>query len=235
MKPITTLLTGGLAAALFLSACQPIDLTGGEPGGPAPIASLEPETQASVDAAIALLAEKLGRPAAEILFVEATSVEFSDSCLGIAIPEAMCAAVITPGYRVTLSAGDLAYVVHTNQDASYALENEARLLWGRTGGFAGVCQALEIERDGVIVAGPCGSLDTVELTEAERAQLLEWLARFGETRFTSDDLADGTVVADGFVDDLYLVGTGTATPNAAEKQAMLDWAAEVYTRLTTQS
>jgi hypothetical protein len=41
-------------------------------------------------------------------------------------------------------------------------------------------------------------------------------------------------VADGFVDDLYFVGTGTELPTAEEQQAMLDWAAAVYTRLTTQ-
>lgn len=234
MKLTSPLLTGVFAAALALAACAPIVQPDGGPAGPAPTASPKPAAQVAQDAALAKLAEQLGIPVTDIVVVSAAPTEFSDSCLGIANPAAMCAAVITPGFRVTLTANDLAYVFHTNQDASTVLENPARLIWGRTGGIAGVCQSLEIVRDGAVGAGPCGSVITVELTKAERAQLLEWMSAFGEIRFTSAELNGDVVVADGFEDDLYLVGTGTATPTSTEKQAMLEWAASVYGRLTTQ-
>ena len=235
MKLTSPLLTGALAAALLLGACVPVDLPGGGPAGPAPTSSPEPAHQTAQDAARAMLAEKLGIPVADIVVVSATPTEFSDSCLGIAIPEAMCAAVITPGFRVTLSANDLAYVYHTNQDASAVLENQARIIWGRTGGIAGVCQALEIVRDGEAAAGPCGSVAPIELTEAEREQLAQWLTTFGEFRVTTAELNGDVVVADGFEDDLFVVGTGTAEPTLADKQALLDWAASVYGRVTSGS
>ncbi len=240
MKP-TSLLFGALAAALMIAACQPVTMP--NPNGPAssdatptPIAmpTVDPEVVAAQAAAAVKLAESLGIEIADVTAVSATPTEFSDSCLGIPNPLALCAAVLTPGYRVTLTANGVSYVIHTNQDASVVIENQARVIWGRTGGIAGVCQTLELVRNGAMTAGPCNESAAIELTEAEQAQLDEWLARFGEVRFTSDELNGGTVVADGFVDDLYFVGTGTELPTAEEQQAMLDWAAAVYTRLTTQ-
>ncbi len=234
MKKTSPFLLGALTAALWLAACAPVDLPSGGPAGPAPTPTTTPDpaTQAARDAAIKALAEKLGVPVGDITVVDQTPVEYTDGCLGIAMPGVMCAQVITQGYRITMSAKGLAYVYHVNQDGSVALENQARLIWNRTGGFAGVCQALEIVRDGAVSAGPCDAVGTVELNDAERTQLLEWLGKFGEVRFTTEDVS-GPIPADGFLDDIYLVGTGTDTPTAADKQAMLDWAAEVYGRLTT--
>lgn len=234
MKKTSPFLLGALTAALWLAACAPVDLPSGGPAGPAPTPTTTPDpaTQAARDAAIKALAEKLGVSVGDITLVDQTPVEYTDGCLGIAMPGVMCAQVITQGYRITMSAKGLAYVYHVNQDGSVALENQARLIWNRTGGFAGVCQALEIVRDGAVSAGPCDAVGTVELNDAERTQLLEWLGKFGEVRFTTEDVS-GPIPADGFLDDIYLVGTGTDTPTAADKQAMLDWAAEVYGRLTT--
>ena len=234
-----SLMLGALAAALLVAACQPVSVpSSGGPassdGTPVVLPSLEPEVTVAQAAAAAKLAESLGVDLADITAITATPVEFSDSCLGIPNPVALCAAVVTPGYRITLTADGATYVVHTNEDASVVIENPARVIWGRTGGIAGVCQTLELVRDGAMTAGTCGEAADITLTAEEQAQLDKWLARFGEVRFTSEDLNGGTVVADGFVDDLYFVGTGTETPTADEQQAMLDWAAAVYTRLTTQ-
>lgn len=234
-----SLLLGTVAAALLIAACQPVTVpnSGGpasSDGTPVALPSLEPEVVAAQAAAAAKLAESLGVDVAAITAISATPVEFSDSCLGIPNPVALCAAVVTPGYRITLTADGTTYVVHTNEDASVVLENPARVIWGRTGGIAGVCQTLELVRGGATTAGTCGQAADVELTAEEQAQLDKWLTRFGEVRFTSDDLNGGTVVADGFVDDLYFVGTGTEMPTPEEQQAMLDWAAAVYTRLTTK-
>ena len=238
MKKTSPFVLGALTVALWLAACAPVDLPSGGPAGPAPTPTTtptttpDPTTQAARDAAIKALADKLGVPVADITVIDQTPAEYTDACLGIAMPGMLCAQVITQGYRITLSANGLAYVYHVNHDGSVALENPARLIWNRTGGIAGVCQALEIVRDGAVSAGPCDAVGAVELTKAERTQLLEWLGKFGEVRFTAEDVS-GPIPADGFEDDLYLVGTGIEIPTAADKQAMLDWAAQVYGRLTT--
>lgn len=51
-----------------------------------------------------------------VLSVEATN--WPDSCLGAEQPGEMCAAVITPGFKITLDADGQDYVLHTNEDGS---------------------------------------------------------------------------------------------------------------------
>lgn len=42
------------------------------------------------------------------------AVDFPDACLGVPIPNAMCAQVITPGYQIVLSAGGQTYEVRAD-------------------------------------------------------------------------------------------------------------------------
>lgn len=51
-----------------------------------------------------------------VLSVEAT--DWPDSCLGAEQPGEMCAAVITPGFKIVLDANGQKYVLHTNADGS---------------------------------------------------------------------------------------------------------------------
>lgn len=44
--------------------------------------------------------------------------EWPDACLGLLDKEAMCAQVITPGYKVTLEAGGKTYIYRTNASGS---------------------------------------------------------------------------------------------------------------------
>lgn len=71
---------------------------------PAPVA--EAPGARSVEAftgnAIELMAEWLGVPASELGVESAEGLVWPDACAGTASPNAVCAAVLTPGYRVVL-------------------------------------------------------------------------------------------------------------------------------------
>lgn len=87
----------------------------GEGGGMLPPEGNYP---AAVMAALAQLAESQSLQPAAITVVEYEAVEWSDACLGVNRPGEMCAQVITPGYRIVLSANGNQYVFHTNTDGS---------------------------------------------------------------------------------------------------------------------
>lgn len=61
------------------------------------------------------LAAELGISSSEITIVSVEAVEWSDSCLGLGGAEEMCAAMITPGYRVILEAQGKEYDLHTDE------------------------------------------------------------------------------------------------------------------------
>jgi hypothetical protein len=69
---------------------------------------------AAVLAALGVLSETLGIPVEQIKVVSAEEVQWANSCLDLGGPAEICAAVITPGFRVTLSAGGQEYVFHTD-------------------------------------------------------------------------------------------------------------------------
>jgi hypothetical protein len=71
-----------------------------------------------VTRAKAFLADKLGIDAETIQLVDAQAVEWPDSCLGVQTPGIMCAMHVVDGYRITLSADDQTYEVHSNLDGS---------------------------------------------------------------------------------------------------------------------
>jgi inhibitor of cysteine peptidase len=66
-----------------------------------------------------MLRQVLGTSDVQILNAEAT--DFPDSCLGLAPEGTACAAVMTPGYIVTLAAGGERYVYHTDQTGGQVL------------------------------------------------------------------------------------------------------------------
>jgi hypothetical protein len=72
----------------------------------------------AVAAAQAALAQQTGVALERIRLVEATPVEWTDSCLGAGRPEESCLQVITPGWRIILEADGVQYLIHTNQDGS---------------------------------------------------------------------------------------------------------------------
>ncbi len=89
-----------------------------EPEAGVPETPASPEGPAAVVSARSILARHLGIAEASISVVSYEYVEWPSACLGIEKPGQMCATVITPGYRVILSAEGRTYQVHTNQSGS---------------------------------------------------------------------------------------------------------------------
>jgi len=61
------------------------------------------------------LANKLGITSDQVEVVSVEAVEWPDSCLGVVIPDTMCAEVITPGYRILLQTEGRDYELHTDE------------------------------------------------------------------------------------------------------------------------
>ena len=62
-----------------------------------------------------VLSVETGIPSYEILLVSSETVDWPDSCLGLAQSDEFCAQVITPGYRIILGTLDREYEFHTDR------------------------------------------------------------------------------------------------------------------------
>ncbi len=78
----------------------------------------------AVEAAKAFV-EKEANSSAIVLSVN--KVDWSDSCLGIVDPAASCLAAITPGYNLTIYAGESEYEIHTTEDGSHVVKAGVRV------------------------------------------------------------------------------------------------------------
>jgi hypothetical protein len=83
---------------------------------PSPI---DPGLQGLIDRIKEDLAGRLAIPADAIEVAELTEVEWSDSSLDCPQPDMSYLPVITPGYRIVLSANDQAYEYHSNRDTYF--------------------------------------------------------------------------------------------------------------------
>lgn len=70
---------------------------------------------AAVLQARSLLADQLGVSAEEITIISVEEVEWTDSCFGLGGAAEMCAAEITPGWRVILDVNGQEYEVRSNK------------------------------------------------------------------------------------------------------------------------
>jgi hypothetical protein len=126
---VKSLVASLILLAALLVACGP---TGAEPEVEEPAATPTtevpqptaetptgemPPVDGSADAtaaAVSFLAGYLGVAEEEIQVVSVVPTEFSDSCLGLGQANESCLQAITPGYVVTLSAGDQPFTLHTD-------------------------------------------------------------------------------------------------------------------------
>jgi hypothetical protein len=65
-----------------------------------------------------LVAENTNTEIGKVIVLTAFEKEWSDSCLGLGGPAESCAAVITPGYEVTVQASGKEYTYRTNSDGT---------------------------------------------------------------------------------------------------------------------
>ena len=190
----------------------------------------EPQT-----AAVSTLAHALNVKLADVKVISSTPVEWPDACLGMAQPGVLCAQVITPGYKIVLEANGRQYEYRTNQDANIIVPATIALTWHREGGLAGFCDDLVVYASGEAQAsGGCGqnagpSADYLFaiLSQDELAQFDQWLADFGLVTVTHQDPA----TADAMKMTLTLNGLGAGQPTEADKQALMLWAQDLFTRL----
>ena len=73
---------------------------------------------AAVSAVRAFAAQKAGVPASDVLVTSAIEREWPDACLGRGGPDEMCAQMITPGYAVSIEAGELRATYRVNTEGT---------------------------------------------------------------------------------------------------------------------
>lgn len=110
------------------------------------------------------------------------------------------------------------------------------LVWKRSGGIAGFCDAVVISRTGRAAGYSCRGaadqlLNAAPLTSAEVARLYRWLDRFEAFSWNSDD---GSGTPDGLLITLDLAGEGVDPVNESEREQILAFVNAIVRRLLTQ-
>jgi hypothetical protein len=224
---------------LLAAACAPAAAPTEEPSEAEDQPTSSPESAPIgpvEESVIKQLAEHLGLKESEISLVSSEETEFSDACLGVTTEGVMCAQVITPGRIIVLEANGAQYEYHTSEDGSRVQPASLALVWKREGGIVGFCDILTVFRSGEVYANKCtseadgsmGSLATL-LTTKEQQQFGKWMTEFGETRL---DASDPKGVSDRMVVTLELFGSGSEEPTETEKQALFEFAQNLYQELT---
>lgn len=238
---LATLLT---VALVLLTACQPAALPTptSEPTPPpvathtplpSPTTALQPSPTGDnplsskdpiVAAVISALAGGLNVDNDAVTPLSKQAVQWPDACLGVPVVEMMCAAVITDGFRVTLSVNDLVYAAHTNADASNVilLPGPAPEPAGLTYSYRqdGACQAV-MARPDRIAFGPCfGDLQVASFADPVRADEL--------THFIETYESFLYAVPSGLV---HFIGSGSTPATPAEQRSVAAWAQMVSTEV----
>ena len=182
------------------------------------------------DALIAQLAENLGLDRSDISVASSSDVEFGDACLGVSMPEIMCAQVITPGKIIVLEANGVQYEYHASGDGSRIQPATLSLTWKRDGGIAGFCDNMTIFLSGEVYTTTCkgdgrmGTFATL-LSKEQRDQFAAWVKEFGQAEL---DASDPEGVADRMVVTLSFNGNGSGSLVPAGEDALFQWAQMLY-------
>jgi hypothetical protein len=139
-----------LLALSFLTSCAQTTTTGtypppgSIPATPTTIASYPPPTTVPtaippapthipVDlapaqmAAIQAVSKKYNLSADQVHIANTEAVTWPNGCLGVVIPGVMCTDVVTPGFRIMLTANGQQFEIHTNQDGSSVVDAAQQL------------------------------------------------------------------------------------------------------------
>jgi hypothetical protein len=186
-------------------------------------------------AAIEALSENLGLPADQIKLVSTEAVEWPDGCLGLQAEGLMCTQVVTPGFRIILEANGREVEYRANRDGSQVRPATILMTWKREGGIAGFCDHLTVYLSGEVLASSCNNTQFAgerlidALSQAEIAQLDDWLQSYGNV---SIDASDPKGVADGMIVTLEFMGLGNQeTVSTANEQQLLEFAQSLYQKL----
>ncbi len=151
-------------------SAPPADVRTPEPVVPTPEAAVD----ASVLPPAALeaqqqLARRLEVDPQDVGVLSAEAVDWPDSCLGASDAGEMCAAVITPGFKIIMDVGGKQYVLHTNADGSdfrvvdaLAPQTSGPVIRWMSAADVEPCAAAEIGLDG-IAHGGCSDAELVRV------------------------------------------------------------------------
>lgn len=104
---------------IFLTACANTATQATPSPEPVPTSEISGgKSDSAVSAAKVFLAEKLNISVAAIQLVDVQPVQWPDTCLGVQQRGIMCAFHVVDGYRITLSADNQTYELHSNLDGS---------------------------------------------------------------------------------------------------------------------
>jgi len=169
-----------------------------------------------------MLAERTGVSPARIDLISEESVEWPDACLGVQLPDVMCAQVITPGYRFVFAVDGDEYVVHTDQSVNiFVLASapvpgvqEALIVWEeRDFGCSTVLVGTK-----ALAYGTCGAdLFPALLASFERVQEFEYLAEVFAP-FEAETPAGKVVFR----------GRGQQEAGEAQQRAVAEWTRQVF-------
>lgn len=187
-----------------------------------------------------LLAGRLNVPFEQITIVSNEAVDWPDACLGVEVYGEMCAQVITPGYKITLSTPVGEVVIHTNADLSYwrspqPLPGEDRplLVWERSGGIAGICERLTVEFDGAYQITKCNgeivAENMMDITDYE--SLIGLVATYEPTEWKFTPPAGS---ADMFTDGYTFNGAGSEKADSKQQESLNETFSELVQYLKTQ-
>ena len=246
MKPVVTMSVVLLCLLLF-AGCNPVRPlpAGSDESAATATATAEDVSQDNSQGGAAanmaeMLAKELGIDSSAVTVVSSEAVEWPDACLGVTAAGEMCAQVITPGYKIVLSASGNTYTVHTDETgSSYRLAGgpeeqggmttataRTALSWhlGPIAGSTDVCAHLTVLDDGNAYAEqrPCAGGDVVALTQdrlspAEQQQFDSWLSTYAPL----------------YVGDNYLDGAGQEQMPDAEAGTVGTWSAALWTRISS--
>ncbi|NWG05398.1 MAG: hypothetical protein HXY35_01790 [Chloroflexi bacterium] len=188
------------------------------------------------DAIVAQLAQNLDLDKGDISVVSSEDVEFSDACMGVAMPDIMCAQVITPGRIIVLEADGIQYEYHTSIDGSRVQPATPALIWKREGGIAGFCDSMIVFLSGEVYTSNCRGSDgkmgvlSALLTAEERDQFDAWIGEFGQAEL---DASDPEGVADRMVLTLTFFGLSDGKFAASDEEALFLWTQDLFRKLNS--
>ncbi len=194
------------------------------------------DSAAVEDVVIKQLTANLGLKESDISVVSNTAIEFNDACMGVAMEGVMCAQVLTPGHIVVLEANGIQYEFHTDANGSRIQPASLAMVWKREGGIAGFCDTMTVFRSGEVYTSQCkpqpeGRMGTFAnlLSSSEQEQFMDWMAQLGEAHL---DASDPSGVADQMKVTLDLFGTGSKQITKSDRQALFDFAQNLYQKVS---
>jgi hypothetical protein len=189
------------------------------------------------DTLIKQLAQNLGLNKKDISVVSNKDIEFADACLGVAMPEVMCAQVVTPGRIIVLEANGIQYEYHTSADGGRVQPATLALIWKREGGIAGFCDNMTVFLSGEVYATSCkgqpdGKMKTFAtlLTVQELDQFNTWIGKFGQVEL---DASDPEGVSDRMVRTITFFGLSNGEPNGKDRDAIFQWAENLFQKMSS--